>query len=289
MNNAPTARKRQWCFTWNNYPDDYQPFLDAIECRYLVAAEEVAPNTGTHHLQGFIVFASAKTRTAVARILPGCHLEAANGSALQNRNYCCKTRPDIDDVPNAVVYERGDMPISNRDKGDNERARYQNAWDLAKVGDIESIDADIRLRLYSSIKRIQSDFMAPAVNLDDVCGTWIWGESGCGKTRSVLDAYPDCYPKPRNKWWDGYQNEEVVLLDDIDKFDVALGGQLKHWGDFACFIGEKKGTSLKIRPKKIIVTSQYTIEEIWADDQTRDALNRRFNVINKIQGVDIEI
>jgi len=288
MATNPNARKRQYCFTWNNYPDDYRLLLDAIECRYLIAGEELAPDTGTPHLQGFICFTNAKTVTAARRSLPGCHVTVANGSALQNKQYCSKSRPD-DATPNEVVYERGDMPVSNADKGDAERARYQNAWDLAKVGDIESIDADIRLRLYSSIKRIQSDFMAPQPNLPDVCGIWIYGISGCGKTRAVLQSYPDCYPKPRNSWWDGYQNEPVVLLDDVDKFDVALGGKLKHWADFCSFIGEKKGTSLKIRPTKVFVTSQYTIEDIWQDEETRDALNRRFTVINKIQGQDIII
>jgi len=61
---------------------------------------------------------------------------------------------------------------------------------------------------------------------------------------------------------DGYLDEPVVLLDDVDKFDRALGGRLKHWADFAPYIGEIKGGSRRIRPEKLIVTSQYTIEDI---------------------------
>lgn len=119
--------------------------------------------------------------------------------------------------------------------------------------------------------------------IDDVCGIWIYGISGCGKTRQVLSNYPECFIKPRNVWWDGYQFEETVLVDDMDIFDRALGGKLKHWADFAPFIGECKGSSARIRPKRIIVTSQYKIEQIWEDEETRDALNRRFKVYEKIK------
>jgi len=121
------------------------------------------------------------------------------------------------------------------------------------------------------------------------CGLWIFGLAGCGKTRAVLDQVPNAFPKPRNQWWDGYQREDIVLVDDVDKFDVKLGGRFKHWADAYPFIGEVKGGSIKIRPKQLIVTSQYRIEEIWTDQETRDALLRRFIVVEKIIGQEIII
>lgn len=125
----------------------------------------------------------------------------------------------------------------------------------------------------------------PAIQpLGDVCGIWLFGESGSGKTRAALAAYPDAYIKPRNNWWDGYQDEEVIIVDDVDKYDVALGGKLKHWADFAPFIAEIKGGSRKIRPRLIIVTSQYVIGDIWKDRETKEALGRRFRLETKEPG-----
>jgi len=131
------------------------------------------------------------------------------------------------------------------------------------------------------------DYMPRIDPLADVCGIWVFGESGAGKTRAVLAKYPDAYIKPRNNWWDGYQEEETIIVDDVDKFDVALGGKLKHWGDFAPFIAEIKGGSRKIRPKLVIVTSQYTIGDIWKDNETKDALARRFRLVEKVADRDI--
>nr|QTE03477.1 MAG: putative replication protein [Emberiza rustica CRESS-DNA-virus sp.] len=282
------SRHRGYLFTWNNYPGTYRTQLDGLPVRYIVAGEELAPGTGTPHLQGYLVWSSARTESATRTLLPGCHIIVARGNHAQNDQYCRKTR-DGDREPNERVYSRGDLPSDPADRGAVEKARWQAAWDCAVTGDLENIPPDIRLRQYSTIRRIERDFMPGVERLASTCGIWIHGLAGCGKTRSVLDAYPQAYPKPRNQWWDGYQREPVVLLDDVDKFDVRLGGYLKHWADAYPYIAEIKGTSQKIRPSKLIVTSQFTIEQIWEDAETRDALLRRFVVIEKIQGQNIII
>ena len=158
-----------------------------------------------------------------------------------------------------------------------------------KAGRLDAIPADIYVRCYASIKAIQRDNMPAVPHLQAPCGIWIHGLSGCGKTRSVVAQCPHLFIKPRNNWWDGYAGESTVLLDDVDKFDVALGGKLKHWADCYAFIGESKGTSVRIRPTMLVVTSQYRIEDIWNDTETNEALQRRFKVVEKILGQEIII
>jgi len=253
-------------------------YLSALQVRYIVYGKEIAPGTGTPHLQGFLVWHNAKTENATRTLLRGCHVEITRGTALEASDYCKK---DGDYV------ERGDLPADPAEQGRVEVERWDSAWASAKAGAIEEIPADIRIRCYSTIKRISMDYM-PRINpLPDVCGIWLFGESGTGKTRSVVAQYPESYPKPRNIWWDGYQEEEVVCVDDVDKYDVALGGKLKHWADFAPFIAEIKGGSRKIRPRLVIVTSQYTIGDIWKDAETKEALGRRFKLIEKVRGQDV--
>lgn len=279
-------RSRAFCFTWNNFPDDYETILDAIPARYILAGEELAPTTGTPHLQGYVYFQHGKTIASARTALGGCHVLRANGSHQQNIAYCRKTRPD-DPEPNANVYERGAPPVDPHQRGEAEQDRWELAWASAIGGNLDEIPADIRIRQYSTLLKIGRDYMPPVDRLPAPCGVWVHGNAGSGKTRAVLDAFPEAYPKPRTRWWDGYQGEEVVYIDDVDNFDVRLGGSLKLWADAYPFIAENKGSSLKIRPRKVIVTSQYTIEEIWQDEQTRSALLRRFVVKEKILGEEI--
>ena len=115
---------------------------------------------------------------------------------------------------------------------------------MAKEGKLEEVDADIYVRCYNQLKRIKKDHPAPVDGLDysdaETPHRWIWGPAGTGKTRSVWLEYPDLYPKMANKWWDGYQGEETVLIDDFDKRHEPLIHHLKVWAQQAPFLAEEK-------------------------------------------------
>lgn len=275
------ARHRSWCFTANNYSQTLLDLLGHLSCKYLVYGKEIAPETGTPHLQGYVVFRSGRTHSAVRGSLPGCHISVARGTASQNYDYCTKEGDFI---------EIGSRPTDPRERGQRERDRFADAWTSATEGRILEIPEDIRIRYYGTLKRIARDYQASVSELESTCGIWIYGESGAGKTRSVYRRYPDAYPKPMSKWWDGYKGEEIVLLDDVDPESAHfLRRFLKIWGDRYQFVAEEKGGSRRIRPKKFIVTSQYSIEQVFQDEETRKAIRRRFIVIEKNKDQDIII
>lgn len=99
---VPRHRAKRWCFTWNNYTqEDEQQLHDRCNGQhadwfsYIIYGREQAPNTGTKHLQGYVIFTTpASLNQAKERLTGssthGIHLEVARGSPEQNREYCSK-------------------------------------------------------------------------------------------------------------------------------------------------------------------------------------------------------
>ena len=171
-------------------------------------------------------------------------------------------------------FELGAKAFNRANKTDWELAKKN-----AKEGKIDDVPADVYIKYYNTLKNIAKDNMAKTVDLDDVCGTWYYGPPGVGKSHKARQDFPDAYMKMQNKWWCGYQSEDNVIIDDFDS--KQLGHHLKIWADKYGFIGETKGYAINIRPKKIVVTSNYSIDEIFTEDPIlAAAIKRRFNVIH---------
>lgn len=120
----------------------------------------------------------------------------------------------------------------------------------------------------------------PADLNESKIGLWYYGKAGTGKTMSAVKEFPCAYRKcANNKWWDGYQNEESVIIDDLDKSHSYMGFHLKIWADRYAFIAESKGSARYCRPTKIIVTSNWHPKEIWQEEQTLEPILRRFKIV----------
>jgi len=215
------SRSRGWCFTINN-PKDFDK-LKVIELKadYVVCGEELGEKKNTPHLQGYVYFKSAKTMKSVSALLPRARLERAKGTGQQNRDYCLKE--------GVSLHEKGIMPKDPIKQGEKGREYWDNIKALAVDGRIDEVDSKLFVQNYNSLKSIQKDHMKKFDPLEFTTGEWWYGPSGSGKSRAARDTYPDAYIKGVNKWWDGYRGEPVVIIEDLYKFNVAMGGDLKRW------------------------------------------------------------
>lgn len=259
-------RSRGWCFTINNYTelDEHVVFEMAEYAKYVVCGREIGEN-GTPHLQGFVYFDTLKSFKQMKEIHLEAHWEPMRGTVDQAAEYCKKE---------GDYYEAGTKPLSDKEKGERGKPTIAERWDLAINGEYRDLPPE-NIKIYKYIHAMYR----PVADRPDLENVWLCGASGCGKSRWVRENYPVFYSKPMNKWWDGYDHEEVVVLDDFDPSHAPyLAYYLKIWADYYSFNAEVKGGMMKIRPKTLIVTSQYSIDDCFQTPQDRIAISRRFRV-----------
>lgn len=261
-------RARAYVFTINNWTEEQYQALFDLDCQYLVVGEEVGEQ-GTPHLQGFVYFKLQKSFNVVRKLIPG-HIEKAVAIA-QAIEYCKK---------DGKFREKGNPPIGAVGKKCTMEERAKRNKRLRDTPLNELVEnGEIHISEVRKLKNARLDLAqeGAAYEHDDVRGEWYWGEPKTGKSHKARTENPGLYIKSQNKWWDGYQGEEVVLLDDLDT--ETLGHYLKIWADKWACTGEVKGGTVALRYKKFIVTSNYPPEHFWpADEQMQKAVRRRFKI-----------
>ncbi len=239
---------------------------------YLVVGNEKAPDTGTPHYQIYVAFKTRVRRTQVAVFFPHSHSEIMAGTSKQASVYCKK---------DGEFVEFGILPI---DPAQGARLNLKRKWDdafqSAKDQKLEEIPKHMLIRYYAAFKRIAQDNPIIPPDLEHKDNYWIVAPTGFGKSTYAREKWPNFYDKGPNKWWVGYKNQESVLCDDFGPDQCKfLHWYMKRWADNFAFPMETKGGGMMIRPKNIIVTTQYSIEECFEDQLVADAIKNRFNVV----------
>ena len=261
---------KNWCFTINNpTDDDMLPLQDNPKIKYIIVGKETGTE-GTEHAQGFLILHSNMRLTAIKKLLPRAHLEMAKGSAQQAADYCKK---------DGDFTEQGELPLTRKQIGEAESERWKRIRTLATEGKLEEIEDKIYVTHYRTLQAISKDHPRKQETLPELTNLWYVGESGTGKSRLARESNPGAYIKNCNKWWDGYNDEEVVIVEDIDNNHEVLGHHIKLWTDHYPFTAEIKGGSKVIRPKQIIFTSNFDISEIFLKPEHHLPLQRRIKTI----------
>nr|WAE42756.1 MAG: replication associated protein [Cressdnaviricota sp.] len=268
-------RSRGFVFTRNNYEEFEWELLCGLlpqHSRWCIIGREKG-KAGTPHLQGAVYFTDAKSVKSVRKLLleGKCHVEIMQGTCRENFAYCSKEND---------FFTSGECPPDSKDKGAAERERWQAIMENAKDGAFECIPPRVRIQYYETFKRIRADFCKCDERLDNLDAEWIWGPPGTGKSWAAREENPVYYLKNSNKWWCGYDMEPVVIIEELElEAGKFIGHFLKIWSDIYPFRGEvKRGSTGLIRPKKIVITSNYSIDQVFSHDvMLCAAVKRRFN------------
>ena len=207
------GRYRNVCFTLNNPTEMLEFEPEAMS--YLIYQEE-QPEGGTYHLQGYCEFTRQRSLPQAKELLggPTVHIEPRMGTQAQAIAYCKK---DDSRVPHTVPYEDG-TPRTQGKRNDLEGFKNE-VMEGARQQDLIEEHVGIIAR-YPKFYATLTSFARP-VRTTELVVTLHIGDTGLGKTRSVMDEFgadPTFYRTPLSNntlWFDGYDRHSTVLLDDF--------------------------------------------------------------------------
>lgn len=220
---------REWIFTaWE------EPTFSEDTMKYIIYGKEKCPTTDKLHYQGFVAFKKQKRLKGVKKILGDqTHIEPRRGTAEQAINYCKKDG----DWQEHGVYE------------------IMNIGDIVRqnITYIKEKYPLLYCRYYKGIERLQDK--GPAWRTLIV--KYIWGKPGTGKTRMAMNSSNNIFKiDPPYKWWDGYEGEDTIIIDDYEELAIPRAYLLNLLDGYRLRL-ETKGSHTWARWQTVYITSNY--------------------------------
>ncbi len=267
------GRLRNAVFTLNNYTDEDELRLaggaGGERIGYVVYGRELAPRTGTKHLQGYIEF-STQVSFAQAKEIIGAtaHIERRRGTQEEAIVYCCKD---------------GDFTTHGLRRVQGARADLDGVREDAAEGGMRAV---VRYA-NSQQSRVAEKYLEYWEEPRDwkMYTVWAYGAPEIGKSRAALaDALAiysrhEIYIKSdRGKWWPGYDGQPAVIIDDLreDWFSFTYLLALLDRYEFRV---EPKYGHRQFRAHHVWITSVRSPKEWQLPGEDMQQLLRRINQI----------
>ncbi|AMH87652.1 replication-associated protein [Pacific flying fox associated cyclovirus-2] len=225
----PNKSHRRYVFTLNNYGPEDESRLANLDGRYLVYGREVAPTTGTKHLQGYINFGRAIRFNTAREMVGGSGVTEVSvwGAFGPPNGVCFDYLPHGNDPATRGIVSLGKPTSQGR------RTDLQRVADLAKqagttahtIAEQFPVEFIKYGRGITNLLRVINPVKSRTKPTNVIV---LVGTPGVGKSRfanEVGSALGDTYYKPRGEWWDGYYQQRSVIIDDYYgwlKYDELL-------------------------------------------------------------------
>ena len=243
MDENSKTQSRKWLLTINNPVEKDYTHEKLIEIMslfksvtYFCLSDEIGKKTGTYHTHLFMYSPNGIRFSTVQNRLPNCHIDYCKGSAQQNKDYVFKegkfAGTDKEDTRiDGTQYEWGTLPVERQGR----RNDIVDLYDMIANGmsDFQILDTspDYMLNL-NQIRQTRQVIKSEKFKntFRQLTTTYIWGSTGGGKTRYVMEkyGYENVYRVTNYKHpFDDYRGQDVVLFDEF-RSSLPLADMLKY-------------------------------------------------------------
>lgn len=285
---VPAIRpSRSWFGTLNNWTREELTKLTttsrSLYC-HAVVAQEIAPNTGTPHLQFNLTFLKMMTLAQVKLLSPRAHWEVTRSLRAAER-YCMKKDTDPAKIWLCDNRVRAKTSVETTE-------RLEMYAEELKAG--KSVTAIARENIVEAAKDYQrlewmSSRLAPTRS-EKPTVTWCYGKTGTGKSmwcheqaRLLGDDYHT--QSGSFKWFDGYDGQDVVVVEEFRGGDAKLSELLRFLDGYPLRVPYKGGFQ-QMRARHVFINSCFKPEECYrtlAEDLAQ--LKRRIDTIIEFEVV----
>ena len=217
-----------------------QPMPEEGKFKYICWGYEICPTTGKPHHQGYVILNRTHRIPSAKRIIGGgddCHLENRRGSRDEARIYCQK---------DGIFTEKGIFES------------LTNAEILHKPIDwIKDNEPLMYCRYHRGIDRLNSN---EGLKWRHLSVTILWGDTGCGKTRKVMEMDSVFKIDPPYNWFDGYNGEQILLIDDYRRGCIPRGMLLNLLDGYRLRL-ETKGAHTWALWNQVYITTNFNPED----------------------------
>nr|QXP07656.1 MAG: replication associated protein [Arizlama virus] len=269
------APRKNWCFTIQTNitseqlkegDSEHEPLglWNDESMEYLVYQLEKAPTTGQLHFQGFVCLKKKSFMSALKKINTTAHWEATRGTPKQAADYCKK-----DDTRQAGPWEFGTQP-------DDRGKLSATAIAMAMIKNREPME-DIAEEVPQAIVRSSRGLMElkrlvwKSPDWRDVQVTWLWGPTGCGKTRTAFaskcaDGRNPYIVTTNGQWWDGYDGQDTIIFDEF--YGQIRCADMLRWLDGYPLQLPVKGSFASAFWTKVYITSNQSPDKTWTKESS---------------------
>lgn len=263
----------------------FKNFLINMKPVYFIFGLEKAPRTGSLHFQCFIYFKFQHSWNATRKNFKfhGVQGWLAVSHAIDKAIAYCKKDGNF--------IEWGVKPIASLAARQNKGGRQQQLyWDKQRAfvegGCAERVDSRLQLTHGHHLEQHYLRYLSRQPLERTTCKNyWLFGRTRTGKSYTVRNMCDHndgvFYLKLNNdvKWFHGYQAEPVVIWDDVPERMPGLLEALKTWCDGGPFKVETKGSVIKIRPRVMLFTSNFSLQKMFPNRDDLEPILERIDQV----------